>query len=216
MNDVTSLPGAQRSRDAGRTQKAILGAARLEFTEYGLGGARVDRIAQRADLNKSLIYYYFKDKENLFLSVLEDAYQNIREAETQLCLTELQPVEAIRRLAEFTWHYYIEHPEFLALINSENLHRAKHLRKSKRILEMNSPLLESLGNVLERGRKEGLFRGGVDPLQLYMSLSGMTYFYLSNHHTLSAVFGRNFMTPKALNERLSHVCDVLLGYLLRE
>lgn len=204
----------ERQRDADRSQNIILAAARDEFAEHGLGGARMDRIAQRASLNKRLIYYYFDDKDRLFQAVLEQAYLHIRGEERKLNLLGLKPAEALRRLVEFTWNYYLAHPEFLSLLNSENLQAARHLQDSDRPREMNSPLIATLGEILERGRKEGSFRGGVDPLQLYVSIAGLAYFYLSNHHTLSAIFGRDLMTVRAKSERLNHMCDVILGYVL--
>ncbi len=205
-----------RSRDADRSQLAILAAARDEFARHGLAGARVDRIATDAKLNKRLIYYYFTSKDDLFQAVLEGTYADIRDAEKKLHLTDLEPAQAIRRLTEFTWEYYIAHPEFITLLNSENLHQARHLKGSDRIREMNSPLIQTLGDILERGRRDGVFRGGIDPVQLYVSIASLAYFYLSNSHTLSAVFGRNLKTNKAHNERLSHICDVILGYVLRD
>ncbi|VFR39343.1 Transcriptional regulator, TetR family [plant metagenome] len=212
---VNNIPPDSRSRDADRSQQVILAAALQEFSEHGLGGARMERIAQRAALNKRLIYYYFQSKDDLFLAVLEEAYRSIRQAEQALRLGDMPAASAIRRLTEFTWEYYIAHPEFLTLLNSENLHQGKHLARSVHIRKMNSPLIESLGEILERGRREGVFRGGVDPLQLYVSIAGMAYFYLSNHYTLSSVFGLDLMTPKAHQERLSHICDVVLGYVLK-
>ena len=205
----------ERQRDADRSQNTILAAARDEFAEHGLGGARVDRIAERAGLNKRLIYYYFEDKEKLFQAVLEQAYRDIREQEAQLHLLDLEPAQAVRRLIEFTWNYYLAHPEFMTLLNSANLHRARHLEGSQKARELNSPLVDTLAAVLERGRRDGTFRAGVDPVQLYVSIAGIAYFYLSNTHTLSAIFGRDLMTPKARSERLSHMQDVILGYLLR-
>lgn len=213
MARETSPGGEERLRDADRSQNTILAAARDEFAEYGLGGARVDRIAERAGLNKRLIYYYFEDKEKLFQAVLEQAYRDIREQEAQLHLLDLEPATAVRRLIEFTWDYYLAHPEFMTLLNSANLHKARHLAESKRARELNSPLIETLAGVLERGRREGSFRGGVDPVQLYVSIAGMAYFYLSNSYTLSAIFGRDLMAPKARSERLSHMTEVILGYL---
>jgi AcrR family transcriptional regulator len=204
----------ERQRDADRSQAIILAAAKAEFAEFGLGGARMDRIAERAALNKRLIYYYFEDKEKLFQAVLEQTYRDIREEERKLNLLNLKPAEALRRLVEFTWDYYLKHPEFLTLLNSANLHRARHLQESKRAREMNSPLIEMLAQILEHGRKDGSFRGGVDPLQLYVSIAGLSYFYLSNNHTLSAIFGRDLMSAKARHERLNHMCDVILGYVL--
>jgi len=208
-------PAEVRTRDADRTQEAILRAAMDEFSAAGLGGARMDSIAERAGVNKRLIYYYFGNKEALFLAALETTYADIREAERELKLESLDPSEAVRRLVRFTWEHYLKHPEFLTLLNSENLHRAKHLKQSLRIREMNSPLVQLLGDVLERGRRDGVFRGGVDAVQLYISIAGLAYFYLSNNPTLSTIFGRNLMTPKALSERLSHITEVVMGYLLK-
>jgi AcrR family transcriptional regulator len=205
-----------RQRDSDRSRQQILDAARDEFAGHGLSGARVDRIAAGAGVNKRLIYYYFGSKDGLFTAVLEAAYADIRAAEQRLHLTELQPPYAIRRLVEFTWNYYIEHPEFLSLLNSENLHQARHLEESQRVREMNSPLIQTLEEVLERGRQSGVFRAGIDPMQLYISIAGLAYFYLSNSHTLSSVFGTNLMTHKAHNERLSHICDVILRYMLND
>lgn len=205
----------ERLRDADRSQGTILAAARDEFAEFGLGGARMDRIAERAGLNKRLIYYYFEDKEALFQAVLEQAYGNIREEERKLNLLDLTPAEAVRKLVAFTWNYYLAHPEFLTLLNSANLHKARHLQESQQARALNSPLLDMLAEILERGRRDGSLRGGVDPMQLYISIAGIAYFYLSNNHTLSAIFGRDLMSAKARNERLSHMTDLILGSLLR-
>ncbi|MBO9649829.1 MAG: TetR family transcriptional regulator [Variovorax sp.] len=208
-------PAEPRSRDADRSQLAILASARDEFSQRGLAGARMDSIAERAGLNKRLIYYYFGSKDDLFLAVLEGTYASIRQAEQRLHLEDVEPVEAIRRLVSFTWHYYLEHPEFITLLNSENLHRAVHLKRSERIQEMNSPLIKLLDDVLDRGRRSGVFRDGIDPVQLYISIASLCYFYLSNNDTLSTIFGRDLRTPKAMAQRLSHMTDLVLGYALR-
>lgn len=208
------IPPEPRSRDADRSQQTILLAARDEFARYGLAGARVDRIAERAEVNKRLIYYYFKSKDTLFLAVLEAAYADIRSAEKALHLDEIDPVEAIRQLVAFTWNYYLEHPEFMSLLNSENQHNAAHLKQSARIQEMNSPLIQMLDVVLERGRSKKLFRNGIDPMQLYISIASICYFYLSNNQTLSAIFGRDLRAPKAMQQRLSHMTELVLGYVM--
>jgi AcrR family transcriptional regulator len=201
-----------RLRDAERSQATILQAAIDEFSEYGLGGARMDRMAERAGLNKRLIYYYFGDKDSLFQAVLERSYQDIRLAEHELHLEDLPPLTALKRLVEFTWTYYLDHPEFLTLLNSANLHKARHLSQPERAQALNSPLVEMLARILERGRREGSLRGGIDPIQLYISIAGLAYFYLSNSHTLGTIFNRNLLSAKARNERLSHMCDVIVGY----
>ena len=216
MPVATAIVVELRTRDADRTQQTILRAAMAEFAAHGLGGARIDAIAERAGINKRLIYYYFDGKDRLFLAALEQTYADIRTAEQALHLASAEPIEALRRLVAFTWNHYVEHPEFLNLLNSENLHRARHLKQSSRIREMNSPLIQTLGDILERGRKGGVFRGGVDPIQLYISIAGLAYFYLSNNPTLSTIFGRDLMSAKALAERLSHITEVVMGYVLRD
>jgi AcrR family transcriptional regulator len=208
-----SRPRRRAVRDSERTQAAILAAATQEFARHGLGGARVDRIAARARTNKRMLYYYFGNKEGLFLAVLEAAYARIRNAEKTLSLLDVPPEEGVRRLVRFTWAYYLDNPEFLTLLNSENLHRARHLRRSREVQAMNSPLIETLREVLRRGHRGGAFRGGVDPLQLYISIAALAYFYLGNNHTLSAVFGRDLATAAAREARLAHMVDVILGYL---
>ena len=146
-----------------------------------------------------------------FLAVLEQSYSDIRDAEHALHLEASDPLHAIETLVAFTWNHYLRHPEFLALLNSENLHRAGHLKRSRRIRQLNSPLIDVLADVLARGEAEGTLRAGIDPMQLYISIAGLAYFYLSNKHTLGAIFGRDLMAPEALAERLAHMTVVVLG-----
>jgi len=151
-------------RDADQTRKRILAAAVVEFARKGLGGARVDEIAARSKANKRMIYHYFGSKEQLFTAVLEDAYLGIRSAEQTLHLDELPPDQAIAKLVRFTWDYYLAHPEFLTLVNSENLHRAKHLKTSEAIRQTSGKLVAMVKGILDRGVAEGIFRPGVDPV----------------------------------------------------
>jgi len=200
-------------RNPARNQERILKAATGEFARYGLGGARVDRIAARAGANKRMLYYYYGNKEDLFLAVLEARYAHIRRAELGLHLLDLDPVQGMRRMVEFTWDYYLKHPEFLTLLNSENLHRARHLKRSRDIAAMHSPLIALLRDLLLRGERAGKFKKGVDPVQLYISIAALGYFYLSNRHTLSTIFERDLLAPKSKAERLKHMTELVLGYL---
>jgi AcrR family transcriptional regulator len=200
-------------RNPEKNRERILAAALEEFSRFGLGGARVDRIAARAGANKRMLYYYFGNKEAMFLAVLESRYAHIRRAEQGLRLGALDPAEGIRRLVAFTWDYYLKHPEFLTLLNSENLHRARHLRRSRQIAAMHSPLVAMLRDLLARGARMGEFRRGVDPVQLYISIAGLGYFYLGNRHTLSTIFERDLLAPRHKAERLRHMTELVLGYL---
>lgn len=204
-----------RTRDADRTREKILRAAMGEFADHGFAGARMESIAERSRVDKKLIYYYFAAKDELFLAVLEQSYADIRAAEHALHLEASDPLRAIETLVAFTWDHYLAHPEFLALLNSENVHRAGHLKRSRRIRQLNSPLIEVIAGVLARGEASGVLRSGIDPMQLYISIAGLAYFYLSNKHTLGAIFGRDLMAEDALAERLTHMTEVVLGYVRR-
>ncbi len=201
------------ARDPVRTRARILDAAKAEFSELGLGGARVDGIALRASVNKRMLYHYFGGKDDLFLAVLEAAYADIRDAEKALKLEHLEPVEAIRTLVTFTWNYYLENPEFLRLVNSENLHKARHLEGSIVIRDLHAPFVAMVGDILMRGETDGSFRGGIDPVQIIMSIAALGYYYLTNRYTSSILFDRDLMAPKELDARLTHIVDTVLGYL---
>ena len=207
--------GTSSRRNPVRNQERILQAATEEFARYGLGGARVDRIAARAGANKRMLYYYYGNKEDLFLAVLEARYAHIRRAELGLHLLDLDPIQGMRRMVEFTWNYYLKHPEFLTLLNSENLHRGRHLKRSRDVAAMRSPLIALLRDLLLRGERAGKFRKGVDPVQLYISIAGEGYFYLSNRYTLSRIFDRDLMAPRALSGRARHISDMILNALRR-
>ena len=202
-------------RDPERTRAGILAAATAEITAKGLDGARVDDIARRAGVNKRMIYHYFGGKEGLYLAVLEATYSAIRTAEIGLNLTDKDPAEGMRELVAFTWDYFIAHPEFLSLLATENLHRARYLKQSERIRELHSPLIGMITELLARGEKAKLFRAGVDPVQLYVTIAALGFFYMSNRHTLSTIFGRDLGARKALDARGKHIADVVLAYLRR-
>jgi AcrR family transcriptional regulator len=205
----------KNGRDPEKTRQRILDAATAEFARHGLGGARVDRIAERAGANKRMLYYYFGSKEALFLAVLEAAYERIRTAERELDLEHRDPREALKRLVDFTWSYCRKHPEFLSLLNSENLYKGHHLERSKRVHRLHSPLVDTLRDLLRRGERSGLFRPGIDPVQLYISIAAEGYFYLSNRYTLSSIFARDLMAPRALAGRARHIRDMVLNAVRR-
>lgn len=200
-------------RNPQRTRERILSAAIDVFSSQGLGGARVDAIAARAGANKRMIYHYFGNKDQLFVHVLEEVYSHIRSHEKELHLDDLDPESAMRELVRYTFDYYVENPHFIRLLNHENLYEAAHVRASPKIRDMNSPLIPQIGTILDRGVASGVFRDGVDPLHLYISIAGVGYFYVSNVFTLSTNFGRQLGTKEAIDERRHHVIDVVMSYL---
>lgn len=203
----------RRKRDPALTKDSILQAATVEFCRNGLGGARVEAIAQRAKANMRLLYHYFGDKDGLFLAVLEHVYSEIRAAEQQLNLDDLDPVEAMAQLVDFTFTFFQNHQDYVALINNENLQRGKHLRKSRKVSSLTLPLVASIKSILRRGVAAGVMRSNVDPVHLYVSITALSYFHVSNRYTLSALFDEDLGNSKWLDTRRRHAQDMIVTWL---
>ena len=208
-----AAPLRQGRRDPEGTRRALLAAAVAEFAGKGLAGARVDEIARIAGVNKQLVYHYFGSKEDLFQAALESVYAEIRAREQDLHLADLPPREAMEALVGFSFDYLAAHPEFIAILNDENRHAGRHVGGSGNVRAMNLPLVRLLAQTLERGIAEGVFRADMDPVNLYVSIAGLSYFYFSNNHTLSAIFGTDLSAPEAIAARRSHVVAFAMGAL---
>ena len=202
-----------RTRDADATKARILAAAKAEFARLGLGGARVDEIAEKAEANKRMIYHYFGNKEDLFAAVLEDAYLDIRTAEQELQLDELAPDEAMITLIKFTWDYYLANPEFIRLVNSANLHEGKHLKRSQRVVDASRTYVAMIQRILNRGVDAGLFRPNVDAGQLNITIAAIGYYYLTNRFSGEILFERDYMTKQALDNRLAFNIETIMCLL---
>jgi AcrR family transcriptional regulator len=200
----------QQTRDPEATRARILAASKKEFSRKGLGGARVDAIAAQAKSNKRMMYHYFGNKEQLFRITLEQAYSDFREAEAGLELEKEEPVAAIKKLVAFVWQYFLTNPEFITLVNSENLHKAKHLKNSDRTTEMSRRFMGRMQALLERGAAAGVFRKNLDPVQFNITVAAIGYYYLTNQHTGSIVFERNLMSEDALSARLKFNTETIL------
>jgi len=203
---VTRNPEASRAK--------ILEAARNEFVSHGLSGARVDRIANHSGVNKNLIYHYFGSKDALYLAVLEGIYAGLRESQRDEDLRELPPVEGIRRLVESTFDHFVATPELIRLMSVENIHFGRYLKRSRSIKPLYGGLLDTIQILLKRGQAAGTFRSDADAVDLYLSISGLAYFFLSNQHTLSWLLDRDLAARRRVNKRRQHVVEVVLGYLL--
>jgi TetR/AcrR family transcriptional regulator len=200
-------------RDPAATRKKLLTAARREFASSGLAGARVDEIAARAGVNKQLVYHYFGDKDALYLAVLEWVYEEIRAQERKLNLEGLPPEQAIKKLIESSFDHLAAHPDFIVLLNDENRGGARHVRGSHKLEAMHSPLVSMVSTILGEGVKAGVFRRGINPVHLYISIAGLSYFFFSNTPTLSAIFGKDLSSRAAKLARRKHVVDLVLHSL---
>ena len=204
---------ARRERDPVAAKQALIAAAVAEFATKGFAGARVDEIASAAGVNKQLVYHYFENKQGLYLVALESVYAEIREKEQKLELGALEPREAMAQLVAFSFDYLAEHPEFIAMLADENRNRGEHLHESERLQKMHSPFIEMLEATLERGVAAGVFRADFDAINLYISIAGISYFFFSNNHTLSAIFGTPLDARGALLKRRRHVIEFALNAL---
>ncbi|WP_139864608.1 TetR/AcrR family transcriptional regulator [Bradyrhizobium ivorense] len=200
-------------RDPVATRNKLLTAARREFAQNGLAGARVDEIAARAGVNKQLVYHYFGDKDALYLAVLELVYEEIRAQERKLNLEGLPPEQAIKTLIEASFDHLDAHPDFIVLLNDENRGGARHVRGSRKLEAMHSPLVSMVSKILAEGLRAGTFRKGVNAVHLYISIAGLSYFFFSNASTLSAIFGKDLSSAAEKRARRKHVVDLVLKSL---
>jgi TetR/AcrR family transcriptional regulator len=200
-------------RNAEVTRARILETARVEFVTHGLNGARVDRIADQSGVNKNLIYHYFGSKDDLYLAVLEGIYAGLRARQEDQSLRDLPPVEAMRRLVANTFDHFVATPDLIRLMSIENIHYAANLKRSTGVKPLYRGLLDTISLILKKGQTDGLFRRGVDPADLYLSISGLAYFFLSNQHTLSWLLDRDLVAKKRVATRRQHVVEMVLSYL---
>ncbi|HYG86509.1 MAG TPA: TetR/AcrR family transcriptional regulator [Azospirillum sp.] len=204
---------APRKNDPERTKQDILAVATEEFATHGLSGARVDAIAERTRTTKRMIYYYFGSKEGLYIAVLEKAYGDIRAIESDLHLEDLDPEQAIRRLVEFTFDYEEANPNFIRLVSIENIHRAEHLAGSDKIRNLNVTVIDTIAGILERGRKQGVFRTDVEPVDLHLLISSFCFFRVSNRHTFGTIFRQDLGAPEIREKHKRMIGDTVVRYL---
>jgi len=204
-----------RTNDPERTMADIIEVATHEFSEKGLAGARIDVIAEAMRTSKRMIYYYFGSKEGLYIRVLEEAYRRIREIEAGLHLEDLAPEDALRRLVGFTIDYQLANPDFIRLVMTENIHRGEYLAQSKLIQKLNVPAIEGLRGVYERGVRAGVFRSGLDPVDLHMSISALSFFNTANRHTFALIFKRDLDAPAAIVARRDSIIEMIVRFVRR-
>lgn len=205
---------ARRSNDPVATRANILEVAIREFAKKGLAGARIDEIAAQTCVSKRMIYYYFQSKQGLYLAALEESYRGIREIEGTLRLKNLAPDEAMRALVGFTFDYEAQNPDFIRLVMNENMHHGRYLERSATIKDLNIPVIDSIRDIYARGCAQGLFRPGLDPIDLHASISALCFFNVSNQHTFSLIFRRDVMAPDIFAQRRANVIDMILRYML--
>lgn len=218
MAPKAAKPEAQsggRTQDPEGTRLNIIEVASEEFALNGLSGARIDEIAARTRASKRMIYYYFGDKEGLYLAVLENTYRKVREGEAKLDVGGLAPLDALRRLVEFTFDHHHKHEDFIRMVMIENIHHAEFLEKSQVIRQLNVTAIGTIETIYERGVKEGLFRPGLDPVELHWLISALCFFNVSNRATFSRLFGRDLSTAKAQASLKRNSVDMVLRHIVR-
>lgn len=210
---MPTVKEATRTNDPARTMAGILEVATVEFGEKGLAGARIDEIAAATQTSKRMIYYYFGSKEGLYLAVLEESYRRMRAIESALHLKDLEPVQALRTLAGFTFDHHHKNENYIRLVMSENMQRGQYLAQSKIIQDLNVPAIEAIRELYERGLASGVFRPGLDPIDIHASISALTFFNVSNQHTFGLIFKRDTQTATAIAARRESIIDMVVRYM---
>lgn len=213
MSEQEGTSRSVRKRDPDASRERILAAATTEFAAKGFGDARVDEIARRAGINKRMLYHYFGNKDDLFRAVLEEIYDTICFSGQALDFDSMTPREGVIALVDFVWDYYLDNPESIALLNTENLHEARHLKSSSRSRMMHPPFESAIDKLIKRGLEAGEFHPDVDPIDLYISIVGLVYYYLSNSATLSVAFARDLRDPAELKRWREHVRVVIARFV---
>lgn len=202
-----------RTNDPERTKANILEVAAVEFGEKGLAGARIDEIAAATRTSKRMIYYYFGSKEGLYLAVLEESYRKVREIEAELHLQDLEPEQALRRLVAFTFDHHLSHENYIRLVMSENINRGQYIAQSQRIQELNVPAIDAIRKLYDRGVKTGVFRAGLDPVDIHASISALSFFNVSNRHTFGAIFKLDTRSPAYIAHRRDNVIEMIVRFM---
>ncbi|MGH6639182.1 MAG: TetR/AcrR family transcriptional regulator [Polaromonas sp.] len=202
-----------RTNDPARTMAGILEVATAEFANKGLSGARIDEIAAATRTSKRMIYYYFGSKEGLYVAVLEEAYRRMRSIEAELHLEDLPPEEALRRLVAFTFDHHHGNPDYIRLVMSENMERGAYLAQSKSIQELNVPAIQAIRMLYDRGVASGVFRPGLDPIDIHASISALTFFNVSNQHTFGLIFKRDAQSPEAIAARRHSIVEMICRFV---
>jgi len=205
----------KRTNDPEKTAAAILAAATDEFADKGLAGARIEAIAAATNTRKFMIYYYFQNKEGLYLAALEEAYRGIRLAEAKLQLADLAPVAAMKTLVGFAFDYHDDHPQFVRLVMAENMNNGRYLEQSKVIRELNASVIQEVAAIYRRGVKEGVFRPSLSPIDIHTTISALAFHNVSNRPTFSHIFASDTTSTRTANRRQT-VLDTVMRYVLTD
>jgi AcrR family transcriptional regulator len=202
-----------RTNDPARTMAGILEVATAEFASKGLSGARIDEIAAATRTSKRMIYYYFGSKEGLYIAVLEEAYRRMRSIEAELHLEDLPPEDALRRLVGFTFDHHHDNQDYIRLVMTENMERGAYLAQSKSIQQLNVPAIQAIRKLYDRGVASGVFRPGLDPIDIHASISALTFFNVSNQHTFGLIFKQDARSPQAVAARRDSVIEMVVRFV---
>ena len=213
VKKAVAKPAPSRTNDPARTMAGILEVAMAEFAEKGLSGARIDAIAEATHTSKRMIYYYFASKEGLYVAVLEESYRRMRAIEAQLHLDDLAPVAALQQLTGFTFDHHQGNEAYIRLVMSENIERGQYLAQSKSIRELNVPAISSIQRLYDRGVASGVFRAGLDPIDIHASISALTFFNVSNPHTFGLIFKNAGQSKKAQTTRRQNIVELIVRFV---
>ena len=196
------------------TKKKILEAAKHQFSQKGLYGARIDEIAAEAQINKRMLYEYYGNKETLYTFVLEAVYQELNQEENLIFSGNGDYEEALRSIVATYFQFLHTHPEFVRMLMWENLENGTHL-KLDAFGGIRDIMVNSISSLIQRGKELGKIRQDVDEKQVILTLISCSFNYFSNLHTLSRVLHMDLNLPANMESRVNDVTNMVLQYISR-
>jgi len=198
------------------SRAAILQAAAKEFAELGIAGARTDAIAREARVNKALLYYYFKDKEELYSAVLDHAFLGMKSRVFQVLDSDLPPREKILAYVGAYFDFIASNQIYPKLMQREMM-RAREgnsVHIDRLVKTYFQPVYRRVGELLHKGIAEGEFRK-VDPAHFVPSMISMIVFYFSSAPVMQRIVHFNPLTPHRIAQRRAAVLDFISAALFQ-
>lgn len=194
------------------TKGKILAAAENAFADKGLFGARVDEIAESAGVNKRMIYAHFENKENLYISVLDEVYRRMAEEESELLNHRTDCIDAVNNIIEHYFSFLSRNQNFVKIVMWENLNEAEYFKKS-RAKYMKTTAMKLLYEKISQGIEKGTFKKSIDVREAVMTINMMCFSYFSNIHTMAQLMQIDFMEEKEQVRRCQHTKSIIMDYL---
>ena len=207
--DISQNPQTEADEAAADMRRALLDAGKTEFANYGYDGARLERIAAKVGCAKRMLYYYFGNKKDVYLAVIEQSYSDIRESEEMLNLDAMEPLQALHALAQKSFEYHEQNLEFTRLVLQENFQGGEMLGQISKTDLLRKAALEPVERILARGAKQGAFRSGISAVDVHYMISALSSFRVDHAATWRSLLEVDLLGDSLRERHLQLLLDQL-------